>query len=53
VAFSCGIEASVLMTYMKAYVEGRLSVHNTPETEFTPGGNGVGIVTAVGKRSGT
>ena len=43
------IEASVLMTYMKAYVEGRLSVYNVPKTEFTPGGNGVGIVTAVGK----
>jgi alcohol dehydrogenase len=43
------IEASVLMTYMKPYVEGRLPIYNVPKTEFTPGGNGVGVVTAVGK----
>jgi alcohol dehydrogenase len=43
------IEASVLMTYMKAYVEGRLPGYNAPKTDFTPGGNGVGVITAVGK----
>lgn len=43
------IEASALMTYMKPYVEGKLPVYNAPKTEFTPGGNGVGVVTAVGK----
>jgi alcohol dehydrogenase len=43
------IEASVLMTYMKAYVAGRLPVYNMPKTAFTPGGNGVGVITAVGK----
>jgi alcohol dehydrogenase len=43
------IEASVLMTYMKAYVEGRLPVYNMPKSPFTPGGNGVGVITAVGK----
>jgi alcohol dehydrogenase len=43
------IEASVLMTYMKAYVEGKLPVYNAPKTEFTPGGNGIGVVSAVGK----
>jgi alcohol dehydrogenase len=43
------MQASVLMTYMKPYVEGLLPVYKAPKTEFTPGSNGVGIVTAVGK----
>jgi alcohol dehydrogenase len=43
------VEASVLMTYMKPYVEGKLPVYNAPKTEFTPGGNAVGVVTGVGK----
>src|ERR1700712_2862082 len=43
------VEASSLMTYMKPYVEGRLPVYNAPKGEITPGGNGVGIVSAVGK----
>jgi NADPH:quinone reductase-like Zn-dependent oxidoreductase len=37
------------MTYIKPYVEGRLPVYKAPKTAFTPGGNGVGVVTAVGK----
>jgi alcohol dehydrogenase len=43
------IAASALMTYIKPYVEGRLPVYKAPKTAFTPGGNGVGLVTAVGK----
>ncbi|HEX4454673.1 MAG TPA: zinc-binding dehydrogenase [Kofleriaceae bacterium] len=43
------IEASTLMTYLKAYVEGRLPIYNAPKQEFTPGGNGIGTVTAVGR----
>jgi alcohol dehydrogenase len=43
------IEASVLMSYLKAYVEGRLPTYNPPAQEFTPGTNGVGVVAAVGR----
>ena len=43
------VEASVLMTYVKAYVEGRLPIYKAPKSPFTPGGNGIGVVTAVGK----
>ena len=43
------IEASALMSYLKAYVEGRLSIYSPPQGCFTPGGNGVGIVHAVGR----
>jgi alcohol dehydrogenase len=42
------IEASALMSYLKAYVEGRLPIYNPPDGWFTPGGNAVGIVHAVG-----
>jgi len=34
---------------MKPYVEGKLPIYNAPKSDFTPGGNGVGVVTAVGK----
>jgi alcohol dehydrogenase len=43
------IEASALMSYLKAYVEGRLPIYSPPEGWFTPGGNGVGVVRAVGR----
>lgn len=36
------------MSYLKAYVEGRLPIYNPPEGAFTPSGNAVGIVHAVG-----
>ena len=36
------------MSYLKSYVEGRLSIYSPPEGWFTPGGNGVGIVHEVG-----
>ena len=43
------VEASVLMSYVKPYVEGRLPIYKAPKMPFTPGGNGVGVITAVGK----
>jgi alcohol dehydrogenase len=42
------IEASALMSYLKAYVEGRLPVYNPPDGPFTPGGNAIGTVHAIG-----
>ena len=42
------IEASALMSYLKAYVEGRLPIYSPPDGWFTPGGNAVGVVHAVG-----
>ena len=44
-----GIEASALMSYLKAYVEGKLPVYNPPPGPFTIGTNGVGVVEAVGR----
>jgi alcohol dehydrogenase len=43
------IEASALMSYLKAYVEGNLPMYNPPKGAFTPGTNGVGVVHAVGR----
>ena len=43
------VEASSLMSYIKAYVEGDLPFYATPSGPFTPGGNGVGVVEAVGR----
>jgi alcohol dehydrogenase len=37
------IEASALMSYLKAYVEGRLLIYSPPDGPFTPGGNAIGI----------
>jgi alcohol dehydrogenase len=42
------IEASALMSYLKAYVEGRLPIYSPPDGRFTPGGNAIGIVHAIG-----
>ncbi len=42
------IEASALMTYLKAYVEGRLPTYSPPDGPFTPGGNAIGTVHAIG-----
>jgi alcohol dehydrogenase len=42
------VEASTLMSYMKPYVEGRLPPYHAPEGSFTPGGNCVGTVEAIG-----
>src|SRR5271155_4386880 len=46
------IEASTLMSYIKPYVEGRLPSYHVPEGGFTPGGNCVGVIEAVGKDVG-
>jgi len=43
------VEASLLMSYIKPYVEGRLPFYSTPDEPFTPVGNGVGVVEAVGR----
>ena len=43
------IEASVLMSYLKPYVAGKLPLYNPPPGPFTPGTNGVGVVAAVGR----
>jgi alcohol dehydrogenase len=43
------VEASSLMSYIKAYVDGDLPTYSTPSVPFTPGGNGVGVVEAVGR----
>ncbi len=42
------IEASALMSYLKAYVEGRLPIYSAPDGPFTPGGNAIGVVHAIG-----
>ncbi|MFM0608196.1 zinc-binding alcohol dehydrogenase family protein [Paraburkholderia sediminicola] len=43
------IEASSLMSYIKAYVGGELPIYHAPPQPFIPGGNGVGVVHAVGR----
>jgi alcohol dehydrogenase len=43
------IEASSLMSYPKAYVQGKLPIYNPPPGAFTIGTNGVGVVEAVGR----
>ena len=43
------IEASSLMSYLKAYVEGKLPFYNPPPGPFTIGTNGVGVVEAAGR----
>src|SRR5437667_2666905 len=43
------IEASALMSYLKAYVEGKLPLYHPPPGPFTIGTNGVGVVDAVGR----
>jgi alcohol dehydrogenase len=43
------IEASVLMSYLKPYVEGKLPIYKPPPGPFTPGTNGVGVVDTVGR----
>ncbi|HWL88234.1 MAG TPA: zinc-binding dehydrogenase [Polyangiaceae bacterium] len=42
------IETSSLMSYMKDYVEGKLPIYSPPKERFIPGGNGVGVVHAIG-----
>lgn len=42
------MEASALMSYLRDYVEGKLGFYHPPDRPFTPGGNGVGVIEAVG-----
>jgi alcohol dehydrogenase len=42
------MEASVLMSYMQAYVAGQLPIYHAPDRPFIPGGNGIGVIHAVG-----
>jgi alcohol dehydrogenase len=42
------MEASVLMSYMDAYVAGKLPIYHAPDKPFIPGGNGIGVIHAVG-----
>lgn len=43
------VEASLLVSYIKPYVDGHLPFYLTPSEPFTPVGNGVGVVEAVGR----
>jgi alcohol dehydrogenase len=43
------VEASTLMSYIKPYVEGKLPPYHAPNGAFTPGGNCVGVIRAVGR----
>ena len=43
------VEASALMSYLKAYVEGALPFYDPPVGPFTIGSNAVGTIAAVGR----
>jgi NADPH:quinone reductase-like Zn-dependent oxidoreductase len=43
------IEATPLLSYLKAYAEGRLPGYSAPQHPFTPGTNGVGVIETVGR----
>ncbi|WP_253185386.1 zinc-binding dehydrogenase [Burkholderia plantarii] len=43
------MQSSVLMSYLRDYVDGRLPGYQVPSRPFVPGGNGVGIVHEVGR----
>src|SRR3979409_426304 len=43
------IEASALMSYLKAYVEGKLPIYNPPPGPITIEHNGAGVVEAIGR----
>lgn len=42
------MQASALMSYVRDYVEGKLPIYHAPDGAFVPGGNGNGVVHAVG-----
>jgi alcohol dehydrogenase len=42
------MQSSALMSYMRDYVDGKLPVYHVPSRAFVPGGNGVGVIEAVG-----
>jgi alcohol dehydrogenase len=43
------IEATPILSYLRAYVEGRLPAYSPPPAPFTLGTSGVGVVQAVGR----
>jgi len=43
------VEATTLLSYLKAYVEGKLPFYNPPAKPFTIGTNAIGTVAAVGR----
>ncbi len=43
------IQATSLVSYLKFYVAGKLSIYNPPAAEFTIGTNAVGLVEAIGR----
>ena len=43
------VEASALMSYLKAYVGGKLPFYNPPANPFTIGTNAIGAIEAVGR----
>ena len=43
------VEASALMSYLKAYVDGKLPFYNPPAKPFTIGTNAIGAIWAVGR----
>ena len=43
------VEASALMSYLKASVEGKLPFYNPPPKPFTIGTNAIGTIEAVGR----
>ena len=43
------VEATALLSYLKAYVEGKLPRYNPPANPFTIGTNAIGTVEAVGR----
>jgi alcohol dehydrogenase len=43
------VETSALMSYLKAYVEGKLPFYNPPAKPFTIGTNAIGTIDAVGR----
>jgi alcohol dehydrogenase len=43
------IEAVPLLSYLKRYVEGKLTFYSPPPGKFTLGTNGVGVIQGVGR----
>jgi alcohol dehydrogenase len=43
------IQAVPILTYLKSYVDGKLPFFRAPNTAFTPGPNGVGVIESVGR----
>ena len=43
------MEASILLSYMRDYVAGKLPIYNAPKEPFVPGGNGIFQPTVVAR----